>query len=102
MLFFGGRFAYALKKRAFLPESGVAETKPGTKIAAAMYADQLRQVARDAGGHATLFIAANEGDTGAIARFDSLKPPLDRIHRQLKAQFDPAGIFNPNRMSQDF
>ncbi|MGK2932560.1 MAG: ATP-grasp domain-containing protein [Solirubrobacterales bacterium] len=41
VLFFGGRFAYALKKRAFLPGSGVAETKPGTRIAAAMYADDL-------------------------------------------------------------
>ena len=41
VLFFGGRYAYALRKRAFLPEVGVPETKPGTKIAAAMYADDL-------------------------------------------------------------
>ncbi|MDQ2699811.1 MAG: hypothetical protein M3Y23_00605 [Actinomycetota bacterium] len=41
VLFFGGRFAYALKKRAFLPDVGVAETKPGTRIAAEMFADDL-------------------------------------------------------------
>jgi len=41
VLFFGGRYAYSLRKRAFLPEVGVAETKPGTKIAAAMYQEDL-------------------------------------------------------------
>ena len=87
-----------------LPESPLIEWHGGQRWvrAEAMHADQLRQVAREAGGHATLFIAAYARDTGAIARFDALKPPLDRIHRNLKAQFDPAGIFNPNRMSQDF
>ena len=48
---------------------------------------------------ATLFIAGNDRGTGATARFDALKPPLDRIHRQLKQEFDPAGIFNPHRLS---
>ena len=87
-----------------LPESPLIEWHGGQRWvrAEAKHADQLRQVAREAGGHATLFIAAYARDTGAIARFDALKPPLDRIHHQLKAQFDPAGIFNPNRMSQDF
>ena len=41
VLFFGGRFAYALRKRAFLPEVGVPDTKPGTKIAAAMFDPDL-------------------------------------------------------------
>lgn len=41
VLFFGGRFAYALRKRAFLPEVGVTQTKPGTKVAAAMYEKDL-------------------------------------------------------------
>ena len=87
-----------------LPESPLIEWHGGQRWvrAEAKHADQLRQVAREAGGHATLFIAAYARDTGAIARFDALKPPLDRIHRNLKTQFDPAGIFNPNRMSQDF
>ena len=87
-----------------LPESPLIEWHGGQRWvrAEAKHADQLRQVAREAGGHATLFIAAYASNTRAVARFDALKPPLDRIHRQLKAQFDPAGIFNPNRMSQDF
>ena len=87
-----------------LPESPLIEWHGGQRWvrAEAKHADQLRQVAREAGGHATLFIAAYASDTGSVARFDALKPPLDRIHRNLKAQFDPAGIFNPNRMSKDF
>ena len=87
-----------------LPESPLIEWHGGQRWvrAEAKHADQLRQVAREAGGHATLFIAAHASDKGSVARFDALKPPLDRIHRNLKAQFDPAGIFNPNRMSKDF
>jgi glycolate oxidase FAD binding subunit len=87
-----------------LPESPLIEWHGGLRWVRAdrQHADQLRQVAREAGGHATLFIAASAGNEWAGARFDELKPPLDRIHRNLKAQFDPAGIFNPNRMSRDF
>ena len=87
-----------------LPESPLIEWHGGQRWVRADQkdADKLRQVAREAGGHATLFIAASEGNTWAGDRFDALKPPLDRIHRNLKAQFDPAAIFNPNRMSRDF
>jgi glycolate oxidase FAD binding subunit len=87
-----------------LPESPLIEWHGGLRWVRAdrQHADKLRQVARDAGGHATLFIAARAEDTWAGDRFDTLKPPLDRIHRNLKAQFDPSGIFNPNRMSRDF
>ncbi|MEO8121509.1 MAG: glycolate oxidase subunit GlcE, partial [Rhodoferax sp.] len=55
---------------------------------------QLRQAAATVGGTATLFIASCADNTGATARFNPLKPPLDRIHQRLKAEFDPAGIFN--------
>ena len=87
-----------------LPESPLIEWHGGQRWVRAdrKHADKLRQVARDAGGHATLFMAACSGNGWAGARFDSLKPPLDRIHRNLKAQFDPAAIFNPNRMYLDF
>ena len=30
--------------------------------------------------------------------FAPLKPPLDRIHRELKRAFDPDGVFNPGRL----
>lgn len=54
----------------------------------------LRDAAAAAGGHAVLF-RAREKPGGA---FDPLKPPLDRIHRELKKAFDPALIFNPGRL----
>ncbi len=54
----------------------------------------LRDVAAAVGGHAVLF-RANEKPGGAFA---PLKPPLDRIHRELKKAFDPAMIFNPGRL----
>jgi glycolate oxidase FAD binding subunit len=57
----------------------------------------IRAVAQAAGGSAMLFIAASASFTWASSRFDTLKAPLDRIHRQLKTEFDPAGIFNPGR-----
>ena len=57
----------------------------------------LRATAQAAGGHATLFIASQAEFTWAGSRFDAIKSPLDRIHRQIKAEFDPAGIFNPGR-----
>jgi glycolate oxidase FAD binding subunit len=31
-----------------------------------------------------------------------LSPALHAIHRRLKREFDPAGIFNPGRMYADF
>ncbi len=55
---------------------------------------RLRALAARAGGHATAF-------RGAIERSESFAPlsaPLERIHRNLKAAFDPAGIFNRGRL----
>jgi glycolate oxidase FAD binding subunit len=57
-------------------------------------AGQLREMASAAGGHATLF----RGGDRSAGVFASLKAPLDRIHRQLKAAFDPEGLFNPGRL----
>lgn len=57
-------------------------------------AAQLREAAAAAGGHATLFRGADK----AAGVFTPLKPPLDRIQRQLKAAFDPDGVFNVGRM----
>jgi glycolate oxidase FAD binding subunit len=68
----------------------------------AAQAQQLREAAQSAGGHATLFVAGRARKQGATAVFDALKPPLDRIHRELKREFDPAGIFNPQRMYVDW
>jgi glycolate oxidase FAD binding subunit len=53
----------------------------------------LREAAVLAGGHATLFIAPQ--GTIELERSAALAEPLARIQRQLKAEFDPWGIFNP-------
>jgi glycolate oxidase FAD binding subunit len=54
----------------------------------------IREAAAQAGGHATLFRAADKG----AGVFTPLAPALAKIHRNLKQAFDPAGIFNPGRM----
>lgn len=57
-------------------------------------AAQIREATSRAGGHATLFRAAGKS-AGAFAALD---PVLLRLHRALKAEFDPAGILNPGRL----
>ncbi|WP_454722923.1 MULTISPECIES: glycolate oxidase subunit GlcE [Cupriavidus] len=58
----------------------------------------VRAAAGAAGGHATLF---RNGDKAAGV-FTPLAAPLMAIHQRLKASFDPAGIFNPQRMYAGF
>lgn len=59
---------------------------------------RLRQIARDGGGHATLFRGApiREGV------FSPLSPALLAIHKNLKQRFDPRGILNRGRLYPDF
>jgi glycolate oxidase FAD binding subunit len=54
----------------------------------------VREAATALGGHATLFRAAGE----RRGVFAPLSPVLARIHRDLKAAFDPQGVFNPGRL----
>jgi len=54
----------------------------------------IRTSAERAGGHATLF----RGGDKSIGVFHPLAPAILKIHRRLKAAFDPAGILNPGRM----
>jgi glycolate dehydrogenase FAD-binding subunit len=54
----------------------------------------IRESARRAGGHATLF---RHGDKSAGV-FHPLEPAVAKIHRRLKQAFDPHGILNPGRM----
>ncbi len=66
----------------------------------------MRAAAHGVGGHATLFMAAPDCTTGVtshfdenpVSRFDALSAPLERIHRALQREFDPAGIFNRGRL----
>jgi glycolate oxidase FAD binding subunit len=59
---------------------------------------QLQAVARDHGGHATLFVASSAHSTGAAARFAMQNPVDMAIQRRLKASLDPKGIFGPQRL----
>jgi hypothetical protein len=61
-------------------------------------AASVRAAAARAGGHATLF----RGGDKTAGVFAPLAPALLRLHRELKAAFDPAGIFNPGRLHPDF
>jgi glycolate oxidase FAD binding subunit len=54
---------------------------------------EIHALAQSFGGHATCF---THGATDSP--FQPLAPTLLRYHRQLKAQLDPQGLFNPGRM----
>ena len=87
-----------------LPDAPLIEWHGGLRWvrAGAEHGPALRAAAQATGGHATLFIASSAGETCRSARFDALRPPLDRIHKALKHEFDPAGIFNPYRLSAEW
>jgi glycolate oxidase FAD binding subunit len=55
--------------------------------------EKIRARVEAAGGHATQF---RGGDRRAT--FHPLPPALAAIHRRLKAEFDPAGVFSPGRL----
>ncbi len=61
-------------------------------------AHEIRKRAQALGGHATLF----RGGDRSAGVFTPLAPAIAAIHKRLKAEFDPAGIFNPGRMYSDF
>jgi glycolate oxidase FAD binding subunit len=60
-------------------------------------AHALRERVARAGGHATLF----RGGDKAVGVFQPLAPAVATIHRRLKAEFDPHGLFNRGRMYAD-
>lgn len=64
-------------------------------------AQTVRMSAKQAGGHATIFRAGSAFDRSAGV-FTPLPAPLMKIHRGLKAAFDPARIFNRGRLYPDF
>ena len=63
-------------------------------LCSSLPATDIRSSTVAAGGHATLFRGGDRD--GEI--FQPLQPALLALHRQLKRSFDPAGIFNPERM----
>jgi glycolate oxidase FAD binding subunit len=62
-------------------------------------AARIREIARAAGGHATLFkLPAGADVHHGIPRFDALSAPVARIHRALMQEFDPHRLFNRGRL----
>ena len=57
----------------------------------------VRSAAAAANGHATLFRAGADGAPG-VTRFDRESAVIATITQRLRAELDPAGIFNPGRM----
>lgn len=68
----------------------------------AQAAQRLRSAAQAVGGHASLFVPALVSKPSEAiprsGRFAALAPQVLAVHQRLKAEFDPAGIFNPGRL----
>jgi glycolate oxidase FAD binding subunit len=108
-------FLQAPSERDCLWRLSVPQTTPELELPYAQYVEwhggqrwlwapssqalHLRNVAAQAGGHATLFkTSAAYGDADKrVGVFTPLSDVQQRIQNQLKQQFDPAGIFNPHR-----
>ena len=61
-------------------------------------ASQVRALTAAVGGHACMF----RGGDKEFGVFQPLPRPVEKIHRKLKASFDPNGIFNCGRMFPRF
>ena len=62
-------------------------------------AARIREAARAAGGHATLFrMPAGQAADSRVPRFDALSAPVARIHQALMHEFDPHRIFDRARL----
>jgi len=104
---------FALQEHESLVRLSVPDTAPPLKLGPTLMewggaqrwlklpvhqAQDARTALGSIAGHATLFRARDK----SAGVFSPLASPLDRIHRELKKQFDPAGIFNRGRMFADF
>jgi glycolate oxidase FAD binding subunit len=67
-------------------------------LASTAPAQQIRDAAAKAGGHATLFRSHDK----AASVFHPMPKAMFDLHLRLKKTFDPAGIFNPGRMYEGF
>ncbi|KAF3997380.1 glycolate oxidase subunit GlcE [Glaciimonas immobilis] len=82
---------------ATLIEWGGAQRWLVVDPASAIDAREIRAAVSAVGGHATLY----HGGDKSVGVFQPLAPAVAKIHHNLKATFDPAGVFNPGRMYPD-
>ena len=68
--------------------------------APAARAQELRRVAQAVGGQAQLFRRASSGGADWPEFLHPMAGPLQRIQRELRRQFDPAGVFSHVRLSR--
>jgi glycolate oxidase FAD binding subunit len=97
--------------RLSLPSTAAPARLPGTQLIewggalrwlrSEASPDEIRLHAAALGGHATLFRGGSPQVREAGA-FTPLAVPIARMHQRLKAEFDPAGIFNRGRMYAEF
>ncbi len=59
--------------------------------------DGVREIVKQAGGHAVL-LRAEEETRERVAVFEPEEPARAALTRSVKAAFDPLGLFNPGRM----
>ncbi|WP_126446333.1 glycolate oxidase subunit GlcE [Sulfuricystis multivorans] len=81
-----------------LPGESLIEWRGGLRwLKTDLPAEMIRAAAATVGGHATLWRAPPELKE-RIGAFAPLPAPLLTLHKNLKAAFDPRGIFNPGRL----
>lgn len=100
--FFEQRPLWRLAVRAGTPSLGLGATAfdLGGEVrwsASDEGCEKIRQMASQAGGHATLF-RAGDADTPADGVFQPMAPAARAIAQRLKREFDPMSIFNPGRL----
>jgi glycolate oxidase FAD binding subunit len=61
-------------------------------------ADLVRDLVKQAGGHATL-VRASEEVRQSVPAFQPETPAVAALSARIREKFDPAGMFNPGRMS---
>ena len=64
-------------------------------------AEHIREITESVGGHATLY-RAPDSLKATTSIFHPLPAPILSLHKRLKNEFDPKGLFNPQRMYKEF
>lgn len=85
-----------------IPETDIFYDWGGSQrwVKTALEAAKLREACQAMGGHATCYTPQAKG--GAKAPFTPLASVVEKYHRNLKAELDTHGIFNPGRLYAAF